>query len=81
MRKVRRQEEAKARAQERHKMRYETLAKYLYDLSKLSFAGSVVGVLTPLITNVKDTNTGCVFLSGLVITISLAWIGDKILKG
>lgn len=81
MRKVRRQEEAKARAQERHKMRYETLAKYLYDLSKLSFAGSVVGVLTPLITNVKDVNAWYTFLIGMAMTASLAWLGDKILKG
>lgn len=38
----------KQEAKEKDKIRKENLAKYFFDLSKLSFAGLVIGVVIPL---------------------------------
>lgn len=65
---------------EKDKVRREKLAGYFFDLSKLSFAGLVVGIVLPLFTNTGDLKIWCVATLGLTLTIISALFANKILK-
>lgn len=41
------QQDEKKESKDKDRVRRENLAKYFYDLSKLSFAGLVIGVVIP----------------------------------
>ena len=41
-------------AKEWHKVRREKLAGYFFDISKLSFAGVVLGLILPLFSDLRD---------------------------
>lgn len=43
---------------EKDKIRQEKLAGYFFDISKLSFAGLVIGIVLPLFTNVVTLKFG-----------------------
>ena len=62
-------QEHKREFKEKDKVRKEKLAGYFYDLSKLSFAGLVIGIILPLFTNVGDLKIWCVAILGLLLTI------------
>lgn len=52
----------------------------VFDLSKLILAGVVIGGITPLYSNdAKEINL-YVIIAGVVSTVLLAWIANKILK-
>lgn len=74
------QQGEKREGKERDKTRRETLAKYLYDLSKLSFAGLVVGGIAPVFTNISQANNWYNIITGIMATFILAWMGNRILK-
>ena len=57
---------------ERDKIRRETLGKFFFDLAKLVFAA--------LQENVFDKSCWVMIMTGLSVTYSLAWLGNKILK-
>ena len=59
---------------ERDKIRRETLGKFFFDLAKLVFAAIVLG------ENVFDKSCWVMIMTGLSVTYSLAWLGNKILK-
>lgn len=42
----------------RNETRREKLAGYFFDLSKLTFAGLVIGIILPLFTNAEIQTTG-----------------------
>lgn len=65
---------------EKDKVRKEKLAGYFFDLSKLSFAGLVIGVILPLFTNVGDYKIWCAASLGMLLTIISALFANKILK-
>ena len=65
---------------ERDKVRREKLAGYFFDLSKLSFAGMVAGIILPLVTDVGDVSKWVVLVLGATFTVSLALYAAKILK-
>lgn len=73
-------QEHKREFKEKDKVRKEKLAGYFYDLSKLSFAGLVIGIILPLFTNVGDLKIWCVAILGLLLTILSALFANKILK-
>ena len=73
------QEEKKER-KEKDKTRREKLAGYFFDLSKLSFAGLVVGVVIPLYSNLADENNWYSICTGIILTIISASFANKILK-
>ena len=50
------QQEVRKETKERDKTRKEKLAGYFFDLSKLSFAGLVIGIIIPLYANFLDEN-------------------------
>ena len=65
---------------ERDNQRRDRLAGYFYDLSKLSFAGLVVGVITPLFTDGGGEANLSVIITGLVLTVLSAMLANKILE-
>ena len=73
-------QEIKKEAKEKDKTRREKLAGYSFDSSKLILAGVVIGGITPLYSdNTKEINL-YVIVAGIIATILLAWIANKILK-
>ena len=65
---------------ERDKIRRETLGKFFFDLAKLVFAARVLGEILLLQENVFDKSCWVMIMTGLSVTYSLAWLGNKILK-
>ena len=74
------QSERKKERKEKDKTRRDKLAGYFFDLSKLSFAGLVIGIVSPLFSNVGDINSWKVVCFGLFLTILSALVANKILK-
>ena len=56
-------------ARERDNKRRDRLAGYFYDLSKLSFAGLVIGVITQLFTDGGGEANLSVIITGLVLNL------------
>lgn len=69
-------EEARARAERRK----EKLASYLYDLSKLSFGGVVIGASLTWLNNTGNTLYIIAIIVGLLIAIEFAIIANELLK-
>lgn len=72
------QQEVKKETKERDKTRKEKLASYFFDLSKLSFAGLVIGI--PLYSNITDENSWYAIITGIILTTMSALLANKILK-
>ena len=75
-----RQQEEKKDVREKDKTRREKLAGYFFDLSKLSFAGLVIGVVIPLYSDLSNENYWYSICTGIVLTIISAVFANKILK-
>ncbi len=76
---IKQQEEIKG-WKEREKIRKEVFAKYFLNLSQLSFVGLVIGVIIPLYSNVLDIKNWYAVLTGSLLALVFALIGNKILK-
>ncbi len=74
-----RQDERKER-REKERIRREKLASYFFDLSKLSFAGLVIGIAIPLFSDVEDAKMWFAALLGVMLTTLSALLANKILK-
>lgn len=74
------QQEARKEIKERDKVRKEKLASYFFDLSKLSFAGLVIGVVLPIFSDASDENNWYAVVIGVVLTTLSALLANKILK-
>lgn len=74
------QQEVRKETKERDKTRKEKLAGYFFDLSKLSFAGLVIGIIIPLYVNFLDENNWYIAVTGIVLTTLSALLANKILK-
>lgn len=71
----------KEKREQRINIRKEKIASYFFDLSKLVFAGMVVGVALPIITE-RDT-AGEMWIAtviGISLTIILGLVANKFLK-
>lgn len=75
-----RQQEEKKEVNEKDKTRRERLAGYFFDLSKLSFAGLVIGVVIPLYSDLSNENNWYSICTGILLTIISAVFANKILK-
>lgn len=69
-------EEARARAEKRK----ERLAQYLFDLSKLSFGGSVFAAVFAWINDISNYWYLVVLAVGLLATVMFAKLANNILK-
>lgn len=74
------QQEVKKEAKERERTGRETLGKYFYDLSKLSFTGLVIGWIVPLAGTDKKYIDFVILLSGVLLTVLFAITARRILK-
>lgn len=72
--------EAKKEIKEKDKTRRDKLAGYFFDLSKLSFAGLVIGVIIPLYSDLSNQNNWYSICTGIILTIISAALANKILK-
>lgn len=73
-------QEAKKEVKEKDKTRRDKLAGYFFDLSKLSFAGLVIGVVIPLYSDFSNENNWYSICTGIILTIISAALANKILK-
>lgn len=74
------QQEVKKEVKEKNRTRREKLAGYFFDLSKLSFAGLVIGVVIPLYSDISNENNWYSICTGILLTIISAVFANKILK-
>ncbi|WP_347156023.1 hypothetical protein [Phocaeicola vulgatus] len=74
------QQEVKKEGKEKEKLSRETLGKYFYDLSKLSFGSMVLGVVLPWFSESDKEEYWLLLLIGLFTTTSLALFGYKIIR-
>ena len=65
--------------QEKQKVRKETMCKYFYDLSRLTFAAMVLGGIISFFQGIEIKWCYVVFL-GLIVVFAFARIGNNILK-
>lgn len=65
--------------EEKERVRKEKIASFFFDLGKLTFAASVLGGLTPLLTKNSLLDWLGVIL-GVIVTVIFAGIGNKFLK-
>jgi uncharacterized membrane protein YjjP (DUF1212 family) len=79
MDKVNRQKEHTT-TQERNQARREKLAGYFYDLSKVIFAGLVIGGITPLFGDDKSNINWITVALGSFVTYIFAFLANRILK-
>lgn len=73
-------QEVKKGVKEKDKVRREKLAGYFFDLSKLSFAGLVIGITLPLFSDTQNATMWLVAMFGIVLTVLSALLANKILK-
>jgi predicted ABC-type exoprotein transport system permease subunit len=74
------QQELKKEAKEKDKIRKEKLASYFLNLSQLTFVALVLGGITPLYTHIETEINWYVLVAGVLLTVILATVGNKILK-
>ena len=72
-------QEEKKEIKEKDRTRREKLAGYFFDLSKLSFAGLVIGVVIPLYSDLSNENNWYSICTGIILTIISAVLANKIL--
>lgn len=68
------------RLRKRNETRREKLAGYFFDLSKLTFAGLVIGGVTPLFKDDADGIGWVTTLLGIVSTYIFAFFANRIIK-
>lgn len=73
-------QEAKKERKEKDKTSREILGKYFYDLSKLSFAGLVIGGIVSIKPEMDVTVEVCRVVFGIISAFVLARMGNIILK-
>lgn len=60
--------------------RREKLAGYFFDLSKLIFAGMVIGLILPLLSDTENVKMWIIAVFGIILTTLSALLANKILK-
>lgn len=60
--------------------RREKLAGYFFDLSKLIFAGMVIGLILPLLSDTENAKMWIIAVFGIILTTLSAMLANKILK-
>ena len=72
--------EQRQERKEKDKVRREKLAGFFYDLAKLSFAGLVIGGITPAFSTVEFTGGSMMLIFGSISSITFSVIATRILK-
>lgn len=74
------QQELRKEAREKDKSRKENLGKFFYDLAKLSFAGLVIGGITPWISKGDELVNPYGLILGSISSIFFRIIGYRTFK-
>jgi hypothetical protein len=74
------QQEARKEIREKDRASRETLGKYFYDLSKLSFGAMVIGVIVPWFSDLRNQGYLLLFSISSLSTFFFAYFGYKILN-
>ena len=72
--------EVKKENKEKEKISRETLGRYFYDLSKLSFGAMVLGVVVPWFSEKNNSEYLILLVIGVLATSSSAFFGYKIIN-
>lgn len=80
MGKFKEQQQTKKEGRERDKSRRENLGKYFFDLSKLTFAATVLTEIIVLKTDMFNLNDWIVLVFGCFSTALLVYIGNNFFK-
>ena len=72
--------EQRQERKEKDKVRREKLAGFFYDLAKLSFAGLVIGGITPAFSKEEFTGVSMMLIFGSISSITFSVIATRILK-
>lgn len=65
---------------DRRNNRRDKISSYFFDLSKLSFAGMVLGGITPMFTGDVGVNNWLMMIFGAIMTYVFAAYANRILK-
>ena len=72
--------EQRQERKEKDKVRREKLAGFFYDLAKLSFAGLVIGGITPAFSKEEFTGVSMMLIFVSISSITFSVIANRILK-
>lgn len=73
-------QKAKEEAKQSEKLSRETFGKYFYDLAKVTFTAMVVGGAVAWISDSASDSAWLLLLLGIVSTITLTYVGYRIIK-
>ena len=71
---------AKEEIKKKNDIRKEKIAGYFFDLSKLSFAGMVIGSMTPMFTNIDNGVNWYSTIFGVITSYVFAFFANRILR-
>ena len=71
---------AKEEIKKKNDIRKEKIAGYFFDLSKLSFAGMVIGSMTPMFTNIDNGVNWYSTILGVITSYVFAFFANRILR-
>lgn len=74
------QQKKQGEAKEKNRLRKEKLAGFFFDIAKLTYAGMVIGVIIPLLSDFDDAKSWVVASFGILLTAASATLANKILK-
>lgn len=69
---------AKEEIKKKNDIRKEKIAGYFFDLSKLSFAGMVIGSMTPMFTNIDNGVNWYSTILGVITSYVFAFFANRI---
>ncbi|MBU3807354.1 MAG: hypothetical protein H9802_02850 [Candidatus Phocaeicola faecipullorum] len=71
---------AKEEIKKKNDIRKEKIAGYFFDLSKLSFAGMVIGSMTPMFTDIDNGVNWYSTILGVITSYVFAFFANRILR-
>ena len=71
---------AREEIKKKNDIRKEKIAGYFFDLSKLSFAGMVIGSMTPMFTNIDNGVNWYSTILGVITSYVFAFFANRILR-
>ena len=80
MRNFTKQNEERKERKEKDRTRREKLAGFFYDLAKITFAGLVIGYVSPILSESQHIESWYVVAIGIIVTTLSAMLANKIMK-
>lgn len=74
------QQKRQGEVKEKNRVRKEKLAGFFFDIAKLTYAGMVIGVVIPLLSDFDNTKSWFAASFGMLLTAASATLANKILK-